>query len=173
MNSEQLETRLKEFMGFAKHVILTILAIEWPQSVKRNFVAGGRDVDPWPPRKRISKKQRGRNILVISGALKNYSATADEPASRVTLVADPRARAYSQIQNEGGIIHVPSRAKKFRNVKTASGKVRTVFASNKHKKTFEKQTKAHDITIPKREHTNIPQGDVPGILDKIKSTLNT
>jgi len=158
MSLAEIENKFNQFVERVKPGILKVIGIEWDRTVNKNFEAGGRPTQ-WEPRKKISKKQRGKNILVISGALKNYSTTVDVPASTVTLVPDPRARDYSKIHDQGGVINIPAGTKKFRNKKTASGKTRSVFASNKHKKFEEKSTKAYTVNIPKREHTNIPLDD--------------
>jgi phage gpG-like protein len=166
MSLAEIENNLKRFVDTAKPKILNVIAIECERTIKRNFEAGGRPA--WAPRKRISKRQKGTNILVISGALKNYHCVADTGSSLVRAIADPRARAYARIHNEGGVINIPSRAVKLR--KNKSG--RTVFASSRHKRIVkETQTKAYEITIPKREHTNIPAEDLPRWYNSIKQAL--
>lgn len=158
---------LTEFGARITKPILHIFGIEWERTVRRNFEVGGRP--KWTPRKRISKKQKGRNILVISGALKNYKASTD--GTNVVLVPDPRARDYAAIHNKGGVINIPARTQKFRKVKTESGKTRSVFASRRHKRFEEKQIKAYQIKMPKREQTNIPQEDIPRWVQAIKQFI--
>lgn len=157
MTLNEIENKLQQFVTHAKSAILKVVAIEWVRTVQKNFEAKGRP--GWEPRKTISKKQRGKNILVISGALKNYNTTISDADSTVTLVPDPRARDYAKIHDQGGVINMPAGTKKFRNKKTASGKTRSVFASNNNKRVVEKATKPYTINMPKREHTNIPRDD--------------
>lgn len=150
----QIENLLKEKIASIKRNTLKACAIQWQQTIRRNFEQGGRPA--WQARKRISKRQKGTKILVISGAMKNVSAVADPSMNIVTLKIDPRARAYAKIHNEGGTINMPARALKFR--KNKSG--RTVFASSKHKKIIKETTgKAYVIKMPKREYTNVPLDD--------------
>lgn len=167
MDSAQLNNAINQAIVKIKSGTIKVLAVEWRRSIIGNFNAGGRP--PWTPRKSISKKQRGTNILVISGAMKNVSTIPDVASLQVTLKVDPRARAYARIHNEGGTINMPARELKFR--KNKSG--RTVFASSSHKK-ISKQTigKAHIIKIPQREYTNIPQEDFPRIVSAIKQGLS-
>lgn len=167
---DDITNKLNAMNARLKPAVLNVFAIEWEKSVRKNFEAGGRP-DKWKPRKKISKKQKGTNILVIRGALKNYRATVEEASSRVILTADPRARQYAQIHNEGGVINIPSRTVKHRVKKYKDGRKRTVFASSKHKKFTETQTKAYSITIPKREHTNIPEMDKSRILNAVKQLI--
>lgn len=155
---------LNKYAVIAKSVILKVSAVEWERSVRMNFEASGRP-EKWAPRKHTNKKQKGRKILVISGALKNYRAIVRE--NEVVMAADPRARAYSKIHNEGGVINVPERKRKFR--KNKAGK--SVFASKKHKNTEEKTIRAHTITIPQRMHTNIPKSDLPRWINTFKQFL--
>jgi len=167
---ENIVTKLNEINSNLKPAILNVFAVEWEKSVKMNFVAGGRP-GKWKPRKKISKRQRGTNLMVISGALKNYRATVELSDSQVILVSDPRAREYAEIHDKGGVIQIPSRTVRHRVKKYKDGKKRTVFASSKHKRATETQTKAYIIVIPKREHTNIPESDVPRILNAVKQVI--
>src|ERR1043166_5561032 len=127
MSFEDIENKLNSLSAEVKTTGLKVLAVEWRRSVVKNFEAGGRPA--WTPRKHISKRQQGRNILVISGALKNVSTTIDESTSSVILIPDKRAAAYAAIHNLGGVIHVPARTLKF-----PKKNGRSVFASNKHKR---------------------------------------
>ena len=105
--------------------------------------------------------------MVISGALSNVNTVPDLVANKVTLTADPRARAYAKIHNEGGTIEMPPREVKFRK----KGK-RTVFAGSRHKKTTKTTTTAaYVINMPKREFTNVPRADFPRWVDTIKRTI--
>ena len=166
MNSIQLTQAVNEAVSKIKSGTLKTLAIEWRRSITKNFESGGRP--GWEKRKKISKKQRGTNILVISGAMKNVSTVSDFSNYTISLKVDPRAKAYARIHNEGGTINMPARKLKFR--KNKSG--RTVFASSKHKRVSKETTgKAYVITIPKREYTNIPADDYPRIISAIKQQL--
>lgn len=150
----EIEKALQEKLQSIKSNTLKACAIEWRRTITKNFETGGRPA--WQARKRISKKQKGTKLMVISGALKNVSTVPDTALSIVTLKIDPRARAYAKIHNEGGVINMPARALKFR--KNKSG--RTVFASSAHKKITKETTgKAYIIKMPKREYTNVPQED--------------
>lgn len=169
MSLTEIENKLNQFIIQIKPGIIKVIGIEWERTVKKNFESGGRP--KWEPRKKISKKQKGKNILVISGALKNYITTVNVTESTVTLSPDPRARVYAKIHDKGGVINMPAGTKRFRNKKTKSGKTRSVFASKRHKQFEEKQIKSYKITIPKREHTNIPQEDIPRWVTAIKQLI--
>lgn len=163
----QIEKLLKDKIVEIKQNTLKACAIEWRRTITKNFESKGRPI--WAARKRISKRQRGTNILVISGAMKNVSTVPDFESSSVILKVDPRARAYAKIHNEGGVINMPARNLKFRKNK----KGRTVFASSSHKKIIKETTgKAYRITIPKREYTNVPQDDFPRWVSTIKQLNN-
>lgn len=167
MTAAELENKIKQTVGIIKTGTVKVLAVEWRRSVTRNFEVGGRPA--WTPRKRISKRQKGTKLLVISGAMKNVSTIPDFSNYSVTLRSDPRAKAYSRIHNEGGEINMPPRKLNFR--KNKSGK--TVFASSSHKKIIKSSTgKAYVIKIPKREYTNIPESDFPRIVTSIKQQLS-
>lgn len=139
------------------------LAIQGEISIRANFDAGGRP--PWTPRKHISKRQRGTNILVISGHMKNVSGTVNLGESCVPLKTDPRARPYARIQQEGGIIQMPARTLRFRRTKG-----RLLFAGARHKR-IEKETVSHPytITIPARPYMIIPPEDFPRITTAIQT----
>lgn len=168
----ELAKQLEAYESKYKKVILNVAAIEWERTVQKNFEAGGRP-EKWQPRKRVSKKQKGTNILVIRGALKNYRATINESSGEIILTADPRARAYARIHDQGGEINIPARTVRHRQKRYKDGRRRTVFASSKHTKiTNETQTKSYTIVIPKRMHTNIPQEDFPRIMNAIIKAIN-
>jgi phage gpG-like protein len=165
MNATELKKVLDEVVPKIRAGVVKVAAVEWRKTVHKNFTSKGRPA--WPVRKKISKKQRGTNILVISGALKNVSTVPDIAAGKVTLHADPRAKAYAKIHNEGGRIDMPPRELKFRK-----SKGRTVFASSQHKKVTKKTTsKAYTINIPKREFTNIPAEDFPRWVETMKRVI--
>lgn len=165
------ENKLNNFVGKTPETVVKVLAVEWEKTVRKNFDAGGRP-QKWEPRKRISKRQKGTNILVITGALKNYRAIIDHSSHTISLTPDPRARAYAKIHNEGGEINVPARQIRHRVKTYKSGRKRTVFASAKHKNAKSTMTKAYKIVIPKRHHTNIPPEDRDRIIKTIKQALN-
>lgn len=163
----QIEGRLTIVFGYIQTRAKKILCIEAEKSVQKNFDVGGRP--KWAPRKHISKKQRGTNILVIRGALRNVRALETETG--IVLVTDPRARAYSQIHNEGGVINMPGRALKLRKKKYGET-TRTVFASSKHKRIYKVvDVKPYKIEMPKREFLVIPPEDYPGIINAIKEGI--
>lgn len=167
MNSEQISRAVNEAVGRIKSGTLKVLAVEWRRSIVRNFESGGRP--KWTPRKKISKRQRGTKILVISGAMKNVSTVSDFGNYIINLKVDPRAKDYARIHNEGGTINMPARKLKFR--KNKSG--RTVFASSKNKRiTKETTSRAYVVKIPKREYTNIPADDYPRIISALKQQLS-
>ncbi len=167
---ENIMSRLNEINSNLKPAVLNVFAVEWEKSIRANFVAGGRP-GKWKPRRKISKRQKGTNLLVISGALKNYRATVELSGSRVILVSDPRAREYAEIHDKGGVIQIPSRVIRHRVKRYKDGSRRTVFAGSRHKKFTETQTKSYSIIIPKREHTNIPESDIPRILNAVKQVI--
>lgn len=142
---------------------LKIVAIEGGRSIRKNFDDGGRP--KWIARKRISKKQKGTNILVISGRMKNVSETVE--ADRVVFKSNPLARAYAAIQHFGGTISMPARKIRMRKVKSG----RMQFAKGSHKRTTEHQGKAYTIKIPARPWLTIPQVDIPRIFNAIKSAI--
>lgn len=145
--------------------ILKALAIEGEKSIRRNFEAGGRP--KWIPRKRISKKQRGTNILVISGSLKNVVSKINSGDNSVSLITNPRARAYARIQQEGGTIDMPAR-----NIRFRKSKGRIVFASHRHKNIHhETMGRAYQIKIPARPYLIIPPEDYPGIVKVLQAAV--
>jgi phage gpG-like protein len=166
MDFRQTQQAIEQALTKIKSGTVKALAIEWRKSITKNFDSKGRPA--WPARKRISKKQRGTNILVISGAMKNVSTVPNIAQLTVTLTVDPRAKAYAKIHNEGGKINMPARELKFR--KNRQG--RTVFASAQAKKVAKTTTSAaYTIVIPKREYTNIPREDFPRIVEAIKQQI--
>lgn len=167
--ADKIINKLNAEVKRIKGVAIRIAAIEGEKSVRRNFDEGGRP--KWVPRKRISKKQRGTNILVISGKMKNVTKRVEENQSRAVLRTNPQASEYAKIQHEGGKIYMQGRTYKFR-VKYKKGNKRTVFASSRHKR-ISKTTKGgpYVIRIPARPYMNIPESDFPGILSIIKSAV--
>ncbi len=147
----------------ARRKSLKVVAIEGGRSIRKNFDEGGRP--KWIPRKKISKKQKGTNILVISGRMKNVSETVE--SDRVVFKSNPLSRAYAAIQHFGGTISMPARKILMR--KTKSG--RRVFAKANHKRTTEHQGKAYTVKIPARPWLTIPQMDFPRIFNAIKSAI--
>jgi len=169
----ELDTILKNansIVAEIKRKALKTLAIEADISVQKNFDAHGRP--PWTPRKRISKKQRKTNILVISGHMRLISATVDEAGGRVILRANPLARAYSAIQHFGGTINMPARNLKFRKVTAGRNKGRTVFAGGRHSRISKEVTsKPYTITIPPRPWMTVPASDYGRILSSIRMAV--
>lgn len=150
-----IERNLKQVLTEIKGKALKVLAVEAEKSIKMNFEAGGRP-EKWEPRKHISKRQRGRKLLVISGNLSNVTAEIDEYNNRVVIKTNPLASAYARIHQEGGVINMPARELKFRKKRTGE----TVFAGRRHKKiTKMKQIKPYKITIPARPYLVIPTSD--------------
>lgn len=165
---KEIENYLNQVFNQIKGKALKALAVEAEKSIKMNFESGGRP-QAWQPRKRISKKQRGRNLLVVSGNLSNVTADIDEANSRVVLKPNPLARAYARIHQEGGTINMPARELKYR--KKRSGQ--SVIAGRKHKKiTKIVQTKPYQITIPARPYLVIPPQDFERIKRAIIRGLN-
>lgn len=167
---ETITAKLNSTINDVKRKSLKTLAIEARVSVDKNFDDGGRP--KWEPRKRISKKQKGRNILVISGRMRNISETVEN--DRVVLKSNPLARAYSAIQHLGGTIVIPAGKKRLRKMeKMKSGKYRYQFAKDSHKRGIkEVDTKAHTITIPPRPWMVIPPVDFPRIIQAIKTAIS-
>ena len=160
-----IENKLRQIIATVKSGALKVLAIEAERSIRKNFDAGGRP--QWQQRKRISKRQKGTNILVITGNMKNVIATAE--GDRVVVRVNPLAREYAAIQNFGGVINVPAREMKFRQSKKTG---KTVFASSRHKKITKTATaKAHSIKIPARPYMVIPTQDYDRILNAIKTQI--
>jgi phage gpG-like protein len=165
MSIETITAALKAVESSFKKAAIAAVEVEVGLSIRKNFEAGGRPV--WTPRKSISKKQKGTNILVVSGNMSNVTATAGE--NSVIISANPNARAYSKIQNDGGVINMPAHTVRHRKVAAGKNKGRTVFASSKHKKATETQTKAYKITIPARPFMVIPPEDYAKIVERIKN----
>ncbi len=166
MNSTEVGNKILQYIESKKSAVLKAIGIEAEISIRKNFEAGGRPT--WIPRKHISKRQQGTNILVISGALKNVSAVTDASGNKVTIVTDPRARAYAKIQHEGGTIDMPGRTHRFRKNKAG----RIVFASSKHKRIVkEVQGGAYKIVIPARPFMVIPPDDYPRIISVAKEAF--
>lgn len=175
MNFAEVKAAIDKAIPEITRGVVKACAIEWRKTVHKNFESKGRP--SWPSRKKISKRQRGTNILVISGALKNVSTVPDLTLNKVTLSADPRAKAYAQIQNEGGTIDMPAREIRFRNKRTGGkgedGKstTRSVFASSKQKASKTVMGKAYSIRIPARQFTNVPQEDFPRWVSTMKKII--
>lgn len=162
-NFVQLSAKLRQEIKVIKIKAVKILAIESEKSIRMNFDAGGRPT-PWTPRKTVSKRQRGRKLLVISGALKNVSARPDTVNLKVELTTDPRASAYAATHQFGAKIQKPAGTMRF---KPGGG-----FASKKHKRTITKETKAATIEIPARPFMIIPPQDYPRIIRMIQAGIN-
>jgi len=155
MNSNEIVNKLNKYIAEKKSATKKVLLIEGEKSIQMNFDAGGRPT-AWQQRKRISKRQRGTNILVISGALKNVRGLETEFGIKLT--TDPRASKYARIQNEGGIIN------------RSAGKVRIYkgrFARKGAKRYKEVPAKAGVIKIPARRVMIIPQSDYSRILNAV------
>lgn len=161
---ETITAKLNSTINDVKRKSLKVLSIEGHKSVQKNFDEGGRP--KWEPRKKISKKQKGRNILVISGRMRNISETVE--SDRVVLKSNPLARDYSAIQHLGGTIVIPAGKKRMRKVKSG----RWQFAKDSHKKVKEVSTKAHIIKISPRPWMVIPPVDFPRIIQSIKTAIN-
>lgn len=160
---KEIENNLNQIFKEIKGRALKALTVEAEKSIKMNFESGGRP-EKWQPRKRVSKRQKGRKLLVISGNLSNVTAEVDEANSRVVLKPNPLARAYARIHQEGGTINMPARELKFRKKRTGQ----SVFTSRIHKKaTKTVQTKPYKITIPARPYLVIPPQD----FERIKSAV--
>ena len=161
---DKISENIRKVIGAVKAGTLKVLAVEAERSIRHNFDEGGRP--KWLPRKRISKRQKGTNILVISGAMKNVIAEAE--GDKVTVRVNPLAREYAAVQNYGGTINMPARNLKFRKNKTG----KTVFASSRHKRiTKEVTSKPYQIKIPARPFMVIPEQDFQRILNAIKSQI--
>ena len=183
MKMEDIANAIKAAAEDLKKKAIAVLEVEAVKSVQKNFEAGGRP--KWEPRKKVSKKQRGTKLLVVSGNMSNV--TAEAAGDKVVIKGNPLSRAYSQIQNEGGVINVPSRAVRHRKVTSGKNKGRTVFASSRasrfagsrasrfagsrNKKATETKTKAYKITIPARPFMVIPEEDRRMILGKIRDSF--
>ena len=147
---------------------LAILESEAVKSVKRNFEEGGRP--KWEPSvKRGNLK--GTNTLVVTGTLSNISAKTDSARGIVTIQSNPASRAYAKIQHEGGTIFMPARTVKRRKVTAGKNKGKSVFASKRHKKTTETQTKPYKIKIPARPFMTVPSEDWGRIINKISTVI--
>jgi phage gpG-like protein len=172
MDLTEAENKILNLVNTLKTPILDVLAIEWRRTVIKNFDAGGRP--KWDTSSRYMRKKlsHGGKVLIISGNLRNYSYAVNPSESCVVMTSNPAARDYAEIQNEGGIIHIPAHTIRHRKVTSGKNAGRTVFASSKHKKFTETQTKAYDIVIPSRVQYNIPPEDFPRIVGAIKQLLN-
>ncbi len=102
---ERITKRFNDVINDVKRKALATLKTEAVKSIKKNFSAKGRPAK-WEPRKKISKKQRGTNLMAISGNLSNVGAEADISNNKVTLKTNPLARNYARINNEGEITNV-------------------------------------------------------------------
>jgi phage gpG-like protein len=167
-DTNKISENIKKIVQQVKSDALKVLAIEAERSIRKNFDEGGRP--KWTPRKRISKRQRGTNILVISGAMKNVIATQE--GDKVVVRVNPLAREYAAIQNFGGAINMPGRNIKFREKKNKYGNTVSVFASSRHKRISKEVTsKPYQIKIPARPFMTIPEQDYQRILNAIKSQI--
>lgn len=170
MTAAEIKQKVDDIVKRVSGQALKVLAVEGEKSIAMNFEAGGRPT-PWVPRKRISKKQEGRNLLVIRGALKNVRAKI--LSDKVQLVTDVRARAYAKIQNEGGVINMPAREYRFRSVKIAgTKKTATRFAAGHHRRIIKTtRGKAYQINIPARPFMLVPEQDFGRILNQLKAGI--
>lgn len=169
MTPEEISNKINMILERVKVQAVKVLCIEGEKSIKMNFEAGGRP-EKWAARKRESKKQKGRKLLVITGRLSNVRGK--ELKDSAQFITDARARDYARLQNEGGVINMPARIYKFRDKRNKSGKTVSVFAGESHKR-IRKETrgKPYRITIPKREFMVIPQSDFQRILNQLKAGI--
>lgn len=151
-----------------KRSALAILEVEAVKSVKRNFEEGGRP--KWEPSVKRGKL-KGTRTLVVTGNLSNITAKTDTTRGVVMLQSNPASRAYARIQHEGGTINMPARTVKHRKVSAGKNKGRSVFASSRHKKTTQTQTKPYTIKIPARPFMTIPPEDWDRIVNKISTQI--
>jgi phage gpG-like protein len=167
MNEKDVKKFLTDAVNKVRVKALNVLVIEGPKIIKKNFTEGGRPVK-WKPRKTITKKQKGTNLMVVSGNLSNVMAVKNESDFSVTLITNPSARAYARIHQEGGTINHPAKPLKFRRKKYKSGITRTVFASSKHKKIIkETMSKAYVQKIEARPYMVIPQEELNRVIKLI------
>lgn len=165
---EKLESDWNAMAKTVKEKALMIIEVEAVKSIKKNFQVGGRP--KWVPTKKKGKA-KGTKTLVIKGTMSNVSASADVGSSRVIITGNPQAREYSKIQNEGGVINMPSRTVKHRKVTSGKNKGRTVFARKDSKRAKETKTKGYKIEIPARPWMVIPPEDAERISKKIFEEL--
>lgn len=147
---------------------LAVLETESVKSVQRNFREGGRP--KWEPSAKRGKL-KGTKTLVVTGTLSNITTKTDTARGVVMLKSSQGSRAYAQIQHEGGTIFIPARTVKRRKVTAGKNRGRSVFASSRHKKTTETQTKPYKIKIPARPFMTIPPEDWDRIINKINTVI--
>lgn len=162
METGDLKSKIEQAVKQVSRQILPVLQIEALKSIRKNFEVGGRP--KWTPRAKISRRQKGRKILVITGNLSNVGANIDYPQNIISITPNSLAQRYTRIHQEGGIINMPARKIKFRR---KTGK--SVFASSGHKRiTKETLSKSYIIKIPARPYMVIPPEDFPRILNAVK-----
>ncbi len=165
---DEVINRINKEVEKIKKQSLAILKIEAVKSVKRNFEEGGRP--KWEPSVKRGKL-KGTKTLVVTGTLSNVTAKTDTARGVVTLQSNPGSRAYAKIQHEGGTINMPARTAKRRKVTAGKNKGKSVFASSRHKKTTESQTKPYSIKIPARPFMTVPSEDWEIIINKISTVI--
>lgn len=166
MNSAEIENKIKEYVRVNSEKTLDVLMVEGRKSVSQNFQEGGRP-EKWKPSQKL-KKRPGAKTLIERGNLRNISLAKDVSALQVRFGLNPLARAYGQIQNEGGTINMPARKYKFKYDYFD----RTVFAK-KNAKRFHKEVmgRAYTINIPARRFMVIPESDFPRILNAVRGVF--
>jgi phage gpG-like protein len=136
-----------------------------------NFAAQGwqgKGFQPWKKRKRINKKNAGKNILSNIGTLRrgfNYGEVAPGEVKVYNNVP------YAKIHNEGGVIHQSARSETFQRNRYKRGNKTGAFKKGvqpmKQGFTFKERT----ITIPKRQFAPINFDDSPVLIKSIEREI--
>ena len=169
MQVGDIENKLKEILKNVTTQAAAVIKTEAVKSIKKNFEDGGRPVK-WEPSQK-SKKNAGTKTLVISGAMSETTAETMDVPSGIEIILRPgiNSRAYARIHQTGGTIQRSPRNIRFRTDESG----RTIFARDSHKRiTKETLSKSYEIKIPARPHLVIPDEDIPGILNAVKSTVS-
>ena len=166
MNSAEIENKIKEYIRVKSEATLDVLMEQGRRSVSQNFREGGRP-EKWKPSQKLNKRP-GAKTLIESGNLRTISLSKDVSTLQVMFGLNPLARAYGQIQNEGGTINMPARRYKFR----LNNANRSLFAKSSAKRfNRETQGRAYTINIPARRFMIIPESDFPRILNAVRGVF--
>lgn len=155
-NAKKVDSQLKRLHRAMDDKIPRRVAVETQQFFQDRFQEQGwRDqtLDPWKSRKH---KEKGKNILVQSGALQDSIQILQERGGKVVIGTD---LPYARIHNEGGVIEVPV-TKRMRD-----------FFWHKFHKTGELRWKHMALTKKEKFEIEIPQRQFIGDSDTLEDQI--
>lgn len=147
--------RLEEAVKEASPVILRKMGTHAVNFAHENFEKEGfqgASFEPWAPRKKETRKTKGKKILTNTAQLRNNTHFNIEGDSVVIRNNVP----YAKIHNEGGTIDHPERSqvmnfKRGRGGKLKLGKIQTLSQRNKIVAQAKATVGAHSTSMVKRQ----------------------